>query len=354
MGSSAHAWPPLAERPAPGARRPAPETREHPTQRSIWRDGERRWHDCAVRWHRGRCAALLFGAAVLVSGCAASPASEPQSTRAATASPAPAASRAPAASPHPDAAAEPDVLVEIVQLRGDVTTGHIELRVTNETDAPLTIARAIYVSSRWTEPMTTDDPATVPPGLRRNLRLQLPDATCDAAPLEHRATLLLDDGTALERVPEDPLDQLETLDDPECDLRAFTSTVAQLRWLDPSIPASGAGPAVVRLRVEPTAQVSGSLDAIDATVLLTPVDAFGTRVEQLPLELAIAPGTTPTELAIPLEPGRCDLHAIAEDKQGTMFRVRAQVDGEPVDLVLPSPDAQRNALLDWVVERCTR
>ncbi|WP_347753698.1 hypothetical protein [Agrococcus sp. ProA11] len=291
-----------------------------------------------MRSHRRRCAALLVAATLLTGGCAAAP------------------------SDSPGASATPEAVVEILQLRGDVATGHIELRVTNHAEAPLTILRATYASTRWSAPMTTENPATIPPGLRRNLRLQLPEATCDAGPLEHRAELELADGTVLELLPGDPEQQLEALDDRACDLQRFASTVAQISWLEPSIPADGAGPAIVRLRIDPigidptgvaaTAQASGSLDAIDATVLLTPVDAAGMRVEQLPVGLQIRPGDAPTDVAIPLEPGRCDLHAIAEDKQGTLFRLRASIDGEPIDLVLPSPDAQRDALLDWVVDRC--
>ena len=72
----------------------------------------------------------------------------------------------------------------------------------------------------------------------------------------------------------------------------------------------------------------------------------------LPIERAIAPGDAAFVLEVPLEPGRCDLHAIAEDKQGTIFRLRATLVDEPIDLVLPAPEAQREALLDWVVERC--
>ena len=83
------------------------------------------------------------------------------------------------------------VLVELVQLRGDVASGHVELRVTNRGDRELVIASAAYESSRWSAPMVRDDEARIPPGARRNLRLPLPEPTCDAGPLEHRATLRL-------------------------------------------------------------------------------------------------------------------------------------------------------------------
>src|SRR5690606_18960842 len=150
----------------------------------------------------------------------------------------------------------------------------------------LALVRATYESTRWAQPMTREESAEIPPGLRRNLRLLLPDPTCDAAPIEHLATLELADGTRIQQVPADPAGQLEALDDRVCDLRGFERRVAALRWLEPRIPADGSGPAVLRLEAAPLAAdagVRGTIDAVDATVLLTPVDASGTRMEQLPV-----------------------------------------------------------------------
>lgn len=305
-----------------------------------------------MRRRPGSRAALVLGVALLVSGCAA-PTGEPGPTGERGRSGAPTSDASPPA-PAPSRRAAPDgVLAEIVQLRGDVASGHIELRVTNGSDAPLTVERATYDSNRWVATMVRDDEAQIPPGQRRNLRMALPEPTCATSQLEHLATLELADGTALELVPSDPLDQLERLDDAVCDLRAWEERAAAVTWLEPTIPADGAGPAVVRLRVEPLGTGErATLQSFSSTVLVTPVDASGARVEVLPIERAIAPGDAAFVLEVPLEPGRCDLHAIAEDKQGTIFRLRATLVDEPIDLVLPAPEAQREALLDWVVERC--
>lgn len=259
-------------------------------------------------------------------------------------------------SPSASAQVEPAVLLEVLQLRGDVATGHIELRVTNETHAPLTVVRATYDSNRWSAQLGFAGEAEIPAGARRNLRLQLPEPTCDTAPLDHRAAIELVDGTVLEQEPADPQGQLQELDAPVCDLRRFEREVASLDWLEPRIPAAGAGAAVLRLEVTPVAGAAGergTLDALTATPLLTPVDASGTRIAEAALGLEIVPGAAPTVLEVPIEPGRCDLHAIAEDKQGTVFRVRGSVAGEPIELVLVTPEAQRGALLTWVVEHCT-
>lgn len=250
---------------------------------------------------------------------------------------------------------EPPLVLEIVQLRGDVTSGHIELRVTNEGGAELEVVRAVYESSRWSASMERAEGDAVPPGASRNLRLQLPAPTCDERPLEHRAVLELADGRVVEGAPGDPLGQLEAIDDAACALRSFERDVASVRWLEPMIPADGSGPAIVRLEVVPVAgegAAGGSLDAVGATVLLAPVDASGDRIESLPVGLALEPGGEPSVVEVPLTPARCDAHAIAEDKQGTLFRVRVTSAGEPAVLVLPSPDAQRDALLAWVVARC--
>ncbi|WP_148058741.1 hypothetical protein [Agrococcus jenensis] len=247
------------------------------------------------------------------------------------------------------------VLLEIVQLRGDVAGGFVELRVTNEGTDELVIERAAYDSSAWSTTMTRVDEARIPAGARRNLRLQLPEPTCEPGPVEHRATLELADGSVVEGEPQDPLGQLDALDDRVCDVRAFARDVAGLAWLAPDIPADGSRAAVLRLEVSPApggGERLGSIDDVAATVLLTPTDARGGRLEALPVALEIVAGAAPTVIEVPLAPGRCDLHAVAEDKQGTIFRIRATAAGEPVDLLVPVPDDQRDALLGWVVARC--
>ncbi|WP_425845749.1 hypothetical protein [Agrococcus sp. TSP3-2-1] len=282
-----------------------------------------------------RGAATALGLVVLLAsaGCAASPDAPPSTMP----------------------ASDADAVLEIVQLRGDVASGHIELRVTNEGAAALEVARAAYESNRWSARMERAEGDAVPAGASRNLRLQLPPPTCDEGPLEHRAVLELADGRVVAGVPGDPLGQLEAIDDAACALRSFERDVAAVRWLDPAIPADGSGAAIVRLEVVPVAgegAAGGSVDEVGATVLLAPVDASGNRIESLPVGLAIEPGGEPAVVEVPLTPGRCDAHAIAEDKQGTLFRIRVTSAGEPAELVLPSPNPQRDALLAWVVARC--
>lgn len=257
-------------------------------------------------------------------------------------------------SPPSPATAVP-VQLEIVQLRGDVAGGFVELRVTNTGARELVIERASYESSAWSTIMERVDEARIPPGARRNLRMQLPDPTCAPGPIEHRATIELADGTVIEDQPGDPFDRLDALDDAVCDLRAFERDVAGVRWLPADIPQDGAGPAVLRLEVTPVqgaGELLGSIDDVPATVLLAPADAVGARVEALDVALDVIAGAQPTVVDVPLLPARCDLHAVAEDKQGTIFGIRATAGGEPVQLVLPAPDDQRGALLGWVVASC--
>ncbi len=256
------------------------------------------------------------------------------------------------------ASVEPEVVqLEVVQLRGDVAGGFIELRVTNPGAHELVVERATYESSAWSAPMERVDEARIPSGGRRNLRLQLPEPTCASGPVEHRATLELEDGTVLEGVPEDPFGHVGTADDLICDLRAFERDVAAVSWLQPDISPDGVGPAVLRLEVSPrpgAAAPLGSIDAVLATVLLAPADAAGQRLEALPVAIGVIAGAAPTVVDVPLVPARCDLHAVAEDKQGTILTIRATAGDEPVDLRLPVPDDQRNALLAWVVASCAR
>ena len=53
-----------------------------------------------------------------------------------------------------------------------------------------------------------------------------------------------------------------------------------------------------------------------------------------------------------LVPSRCDAHAIAEDKQGTRFRVSVDLDGRRGQVALVAPDDVVVALYGFVREAC--
>jgi len=90
--------------------------------------------------------------------------------------------------------------------------------------------------------------------------------------------------------------------------------------------------------------------AVRATTLLRPL---GAATGQWDVDVDSAAPPPDGRLVLPTVPARCDLHAISEDKRGTVLGVRAVVDGveQPVFYVAAS-DALRGALHDFVLEAC--
>jgi hypothetical protein len=57
-------------------------------------------------------------------------------------------------------------------------------------------------------------------------------------------------------------------------------------------------------------------------------------------------------VTILLTAGRCDPHAIQEDKRGTIMPIEVIVDGTPGRAYIASADAVRGAIYDVVTQAC--
>ncbi|CAH0233757.1 hypothetical protein [Microbacterium sp. Bi128] len=63
-------------------------------------------------------------------------------------------------------------------------------------------------------------------------------------------------------------------------------------------------------------------------------------------------GEAPSTLTVAVASRRCDPHAIAEDKVGTLFDLVARVDGREVVVSLERPQKVADALLTFAAEAC--
>ena len=60
-------------------------------------------------------------------------------------------------------------------------------------------------------------------------------------------------------------------------------------------------------------------------------------------------------MALRYVPGRCDAHALAEDKQGTLLPVTVSIDdAAPGRIVLAVPAAVRSQIYRYVADYCRR
>ncbi|TGN31275.1 hypothetical protein E4L97_12965 [Aeromicrobium chenweiae] len=117
----------------------------------------------------------------------------------------------------------------------------------------------------------------------------------------------------------------------------------------PTVAARDGGPVLsLPITLAPTGDVAGvRLTGFASTTLFR--QAGPTR-----LDVRLDPGDPPTTVQMSVVPARCDPHALAEDKVGTLFGVEVSGPGLPenASYFLPLTRAQRAALFGFFRDRC--
>ncbi len=254
-------------------------------------------------------------------------------------------------------AAELAVTAEVYRTRIDPSRGAIQLSVRNDAEAPLTVVVATLESPALSTPISRERTTVIGPGLTRDLPLTLSPAACPASsttPPEAVLTVMLADGSSTElRVPTtDRLGQWAEWIEAEC----FAVAVAQRATLDVEHDPSRDDGALIGLRLTTDRLDAGlELVSIGDTVLFGLVSAAdGARVTTMPLVSSDDSGGSAGAVSIPLviTPARCDAHALADDKQGTLFVVEVLLDGEPGSVTIVANSATRAALYDAYTRAC--
>lgn len=299
-----------------------------------------------------RAAAVLLATVLLLTGCSASGQTDPDSL----------------ALPGPVTVADVTVTADVYRSRIDPTRGGIQLSVHNDAAVPLTIVEARLSSAALGTTVVREHTTTIPAGATRDLAMLLPDAACPAdgtlpagtAPPEAVLVVQLIDGSTAE-VTVSTTDRLGQWSDwvaAECLAAAVDGQVALAVRHH---PARDAGPLIgLLLDLEPRpgtpalgAPPTVELLSVSDTVLFGLVDpAGGERVTSAPLPVGAGGGERAESIPLLLTPARCDAHAIADDKQGTLFRVDVRVDGIEGVVTVIADDATKAALYDAYTRAC--
>lgn len=289
--------------------------------------------------HRMIAALIIVATIVPVTGCSptASPALGPSGAAA--------------------TAAELAVTADVYRTRIDPSRGAIQLSVRNDAEAPLTVVVATLESPALSTPISLERTIVIGAGLTRDLPLTLSPAACpvrSTAPPEAVLTVMLADGSNTDvRVPTtDRLGQWAAWIEAEC----FAAAVAQRATLDVEHDSSRDDGALIGLRLTADRIDSGlELVSIGDTVLFGLVSApDGARVTSMPLVVNSDSGGGSGVVSIPLviTPARCDAHALADDKQGTLFVVEVLLDGAPGSITIVANSETRAALYDAYTRAC--
>lgn len=228
------------------------------------------------------------------------------------------------------------VTIEVVQNRGDVVPRRLQVRVVNDLDVPFEVSSVTFDSAAFVEPSVWERGTTVPAGTARDLPVDLPEASCTTG--EVRASVAVSFEVEGRRAvatvePEDPLDQLPGLTLADC-VRADVDRAAEVE-LGPLTGGGPGTPALLEVSARPTGDTVVTFDRIRSTVLFTVLDPAGARATDVALDgFAQTPAPEATDdggtgdddasatvrrWVVPIVPSRCDAHALAEDKQGTLF-----------------------------------
>ena len=259
------------------------------------------------------------------------------------------------------------VSAEINQLRDNYGKQIVAIQLTNNTPGALTVLEAELGSALFSATIAWQPPVggiDLPPGQAKILAAQLPAPACGTrtaqSPGGATVTLRLaapGTGPATTLPAADPYGVLARNNAEMC-LAQAAAAVAAIR-LEPELEVSAdARSAVVRLAIAPRSTpgavnpgAAGTLtiDRIDGTTLLEEDPAA-----PWPRSVSVVPGGKSQELRLGIRPARCDPHAVAEDKVGTLLPLRVHAGGRDGILKIDAGTLLRGRIYEFVSTACRR
>jgi hypothetical protein len=254
-----------------------------------------------------------------------------------------------------------DIAVAIYQSRPDQAERKLEISVTNTSSELMTISRAEFTSTQFVETVAWQKDSTrVLPNVAVDLPVLLSAADCSAKPIVATVTIdyAVGDG-ALQTVELSPVDKyhrMEQLRVEDCIGESLARHVAlKLSTLPRTVTSHGRTVAELDLTVTPTgAEGSATVSAILSTVLFAVTDpTTGETPASVPLEIAVDAASQPFTVTLEIIPSRCDPHAVAEDKRGTVFPFAVSTsDGTSGTAFVAATPEVKAALFDFVGVAC--
>lgn len=258
------------------------------------------------------------------------------------------------------AAPTPQLSATVFETRFDPPLGQLHLRISNESPDAVRLLSAELRTSAYPQAIGFDRPQAVPSGAARDLPVTL--GTPDCTDLEEALAT-----TTIRVAIESPDGSPRQWELPVTDTTVFAATLerdcrgaalaghvalappAELRWS----PGTGT-PAVLEFVATPTdAAGSATIHSVGPTTLLGIVDAARARATPLSIDLVVDARSSPTTIPVRIVPARCDPHAIAEDKQGTLIPFDIDTsEGAQGQVRIAVSDDVRAQIYDFVTDYC--
>ncbi|UOE45614.1 hypothetical protein [Agromyces larvae] len=239
------------------------------------------------------------------------------------------------------------------QGRVDVSGGRVFVLVSNGRDDDVTVESVEVRSPGFAPGMAKRDATEFAAGQAIAIRLMPTEAVCTeaVAPVSVVLDIVTSDGAAHGVLPaDDAYGALQRVHDQAC-LGEAVAAIAAIE-LPEHLRTTGSGAdarAVIDVAVTPIGgDGSLRLTGVSGTTLLNAEDA-----PDWTLDVTIAGTDQPSTIELPVKPNRCDAHAVAEDKLGTILPFEiAVLDGPAGQLGLKSGDSLRADLYAYYAERC--
>lgn len=275
------------------------------------------------------------------------------------------------------AAAVP-VTAVINQLRDNYSTQIIAIQLTNTGAAPVTVHAAGVASTLFTgaiEWQARPGGIELPPGQTKILPARLPAAECGlltgpvpqgvltggtptGGPVVHlRLAAAPGPGSAAAVPATDPYGVLARNNAEMC-LAQAAAAVAGIR-LAPELEVSADGQSAVMALIvtprstpgpaDPGSTGSLTINSIDRTPLLDE-----DRSVPWPRSVSVHAGGASQQFRLGIRPARCDPHAVAEDKVGTLMPLRVSAGGREGILKISADDLLRGRIHDFISTACGR
>ncbi len=258
------------------------------------------------------------------------------------------------AAPQTSAGVPDGITAELRQGRFDVEARQLVVHVENGSPSPVDIDGLVVTAPEFVAPLEHDRAFDLSAGEAIDIRIDLPDPQCGSGEGEPLVDLQgrSGDETFTGAVsPTDPFGTLDRIGATDC-LTASVDAVAAITLPEHlRTTGSGAGQRAwidVLVTPEPSGDASFVIDLVHGTTLLNAEDG-----PEWPLALDVAAGGEPITVPLAVRPARCDAHAIADDKRGTILPFEITTSDDLTGRIdRSSGDTLQAELYDYVTERC--
>lgn len=278
---------------------------------------------------RSLAAAVVLAAALGAAGCSSS-------------------SAPPSSSSSPTA----PLTAVVDQFRDDYASGTIVLQLDDRAVGPITVVRAELADSRFEPGTVWTGSIDLSPDQPISFPAVISPPRCGATSADGpTVAVTLADGRVMRVSATDPHAVLPRLVTEKC-FAVSVARLADLRLSDDLTSGTSPQTAVFELIVAPPAQPTHSpgsgglsLASVGGTTLLEQDPS-----QPWPRDLKLVPGEPAIPIAV--RPARCDPHAVAEDKVGTLIPLTLNTGGQTGVVKIPASDRLKTAIYAFVARAC--